>query len=68
MSIQVPEEMVDVFGSGSISVPFADIESEEGFVRVFLRLVYEIFEVSIEVCDKILIEILSKQVCYTLLV
>jgi hypothetical protein len=55
MSIQVSEEMVDVFGSGGKSVPFADVESKEGFVCVFLRLVYKIFEVGIEVGDKVLI-------------
>jgi hypothetical protein len=60
MSIQVSKEMVDVFGGGSISVPFSDVESEESFVCVFLRLVYEFFKVGIEVCDKVLIEILSK--------
>jgi hypothetical protein len=52
--------MVDVFGSGSISIPFSDVEIEEGFVCVFLRLVYEFFKVSIEVCDKVLIEVLAK--------
>jgi hypothetical protein len=60
MSIQVSKEMVDVFGSGSISVPFSDVESEEGFVCVFLRLVYKFFKVGIEVCDEVLIEILAK--------
>jgi hypothetical protein len=60
MPIQVSEEMVDVFGSGSISVPFSDVESEEGFVCVFLRLVYKFFKVGIEVCDEVLIEILAK--------
>lgn len=34
MSIKVSEQVVDVFGGGSVSIPFADVEGKEGLISV----------------------------------
>jgi hypothetical protein len=60
MSIEVPEKVVNVLGSGSISIPFSDIEAKKGFIGMCLRFVNKVFEVGIKVADEVLIEILSK--------
>jgi len=47
MTIEVSEEVVDVFRSGCISVPFSDVETKESFIGVCLRLVHKVFEIGI---------------------
>jgi hypothetical protein len=64
MSVEVSEEMVDVFGGGGISVPFPNVESEKRFIGVCPRLLDEVFEVAGKVMDKVLVEVLSEKVCY----
>lgn len=51
MSVEVLEEMVDVFRRDRVSVPFADVEGEEGLIGMSLRLLNQVFEVSGKKCD-----------------
>lgn len=51
MSIKISEQVVDVFGGGSVSIPFADVKGKEGLISVGFRLLYKVFEVTGEVCD-----------------
>jgi hypothetical protein len=51
MSVQVSEEMVDVFRSGGISIPFPDVETEQGFICVGFGDFDETFQVAIKISD-----------------
>jgi hypothetical protein len=55
MSVQVTEQMIDVFRSSCVSIPFADVEAEEGFVDVTLRGFDQAFEVAGQVGDQVLV-------------
>lgn len=58
--------MVDVFCSSCVSVPFPDVETKEGLIGVRLRSFDKAFEVAVEICNKILVEILSEKMCYNM--
>lgn len=64
MSIQVSEEMVDILRSRSVPVPLADIEGEQGLICMCSRDGDELLQVRVEVGNEILVEVLSKEVCY----
>jgi hypothetical protein len=63
MSIKVPEEVIYVFRSGSISIPFTDIEAEQGFIGMSFGLGNERLQVRVEKCDEILIKVFSEKMC-----
>ncbi len=64
MSIEVPKKMVDVLRRSRIPIPFSNIECEKSFIGVLLRLFDKLSQVGSEICDKILIKILPKEMCY----
>ena len=55
--------MVDVLGRGRVPVPFSNVKAEESFISVGLRLSYELFQVTVEICNEVGIKIFSEKVC-----
>ena len=62
MSIQIAEQITDIFGSGSVSFPFSNVEGQEGFVGVSLRFEGDLLKMSLKVTNEVIIKIFPEQV------
>ena len=62
MSIQIAEEMVDVLGRSRVSIPFSDVEGQQGLIRVGLRLIVDGLEMVGEVRDEVVVQIFAEKV------
>ena len=63
MSIEVSEQVVDIFGRGSVSVPFLDVEGQERFVNVVGGSHNKLLKILVQINDKVLVEVFTKEVC-----
>lgn len=61
MTVEVSEKVVDIFGSVGISLPFTDIECEQGLVRMACRFVVNMVKVARQIFSEFSIELLSEQ-------
>lgn len=64
MSIEVPEEMVDVFRRRRVPIPFSNIECKESLVDVLLWFKNQAFEILHEIFDEVLVQILAEKVSW----
>jgi hypothetical protein len=56
MSIEIAEEMVDIFGGNCVTPPFFDIESEQRLVGVGLAFIHKAIEMVLEVINELVVE------------
>jgi hypothetical protein len=63
VSIKVTEEVINVFRSGSVPIPFSNIEGQQGLVGVGLRLYDKFLKVVVKKGNEILVKVFTKKVC-----
>ena len=57
MSIEITEEMMDIFGGNCVATPFFDVESEQRLVGVGLAFIHKAIEMMVEVIDQLVVEL-----------
>lgn len=64
MSVKITEQVVDVLGSNSVSVPLADIKCQKSLAAVVFGLVAEAPQMLRQVFCQLLVQILAEKMCY----
>lgn len=59
--IKVPEHVVDVLGSGGVSVPFLDVVVEEGFVLILEGFFAELGKMFFEERNQVLVKFVAQK-------
>lgn len=62
VTVEVAEEVVDVFRGGRVTAPFADVKRQQRFFRVTLRILVYLLQMIREVLSKELVEFLAQKV------
>jgi hypothetical protein len=65
VAVEISEQVIVVLCSGRVPLPFLDVEVQQGFVAVLLCRLQDLGKVAVEVFDEVVVELLSKEVCYS---
>ena len=63
--VEIPEEVVDVFGGNRITTPFFDIEGEQRLVGMRFGPGVELEQVLFEVLDQLVVQLFSEEMRYS---
>jgi hypothetical protein len=64
MSVEVSKQMVDIFCRGSVSIPFFNVEGQQGFVDMIARGGNKLIEILVKISNEVVIEVFTKEMCY----